>query len=110
LHVAREPTVARAGLDDEERIGLACLVPVAVECTRDARAEQGPDLGAGDEVAAAASRAVTGREEPDRRLVERQLDEAIERDRAFAPDEARDGVGRRAGQNARSPIRAKSSG
>jgi len=37
---------------------------------------------------------VTGGEEPGGRLVQRDVDEAIERDRAFAPDEARDRVGR----------------
>jgi hypothetical protein len=40
---------------------------------------------------------VPGREEADRGLVQRELEESIERDRALAPDEARDGIGGRAG-------------
>ena len=39
----------------------------------------------------------TGREEADCGLVQRELEESIERDRALAPDEARDGIGGRAG-------------
>ena len=84
-----------AGLDDDERIGLAERVPAPVERARHARAEQRADLGARDEVAAGAARAVTRREEADLGLVERDLDEPVERDRALAADEARDRVGRR---------------
>ena len=43
-----------AGLDHDERVGPAQLVPPAVEGPGDDRAEQRPDLGAGQEVAPAA--------------------------------------------------------
>ena len=55
--LAREPTVARARLDDEERIGRAERSPRAVERARDARAEQRADLRDGHEVAPGATRA-----------------------------------------------------
>jgi hypothetical protein len=40
---------------------------------------------------------VAGREEAGVGLVQREVDESIERDRTLAPYEARDGVGGRAG-------------
>jgi hypothetical protein len=39
---------------------------------------------------------VSGPEETDRGLVQRELEESVERDRALAPDQARDGIGSRA--------------
>jgi len=95
--VARQAAVARARLDHDERVGLALRPPVLVERTRDTRAEQRADFGARDEVASGAARAVAGREEPHARLVQRELDEPVERDRTLAPDEAGDCVGGRAG-------------
>jgi hypothetical protein len=95
--VTREAPVAGPGLDNDERIGAPEVTPVAVERSRNARTEQRADLGTRDEVAAGAPRAVTHREEPGARLVEREIDEAIERDRTLAPDQARDRFGGCAG-------------
>jgi hypothetical protein len=97
LHVARESAVARAGFDDDERVGLLRGAPAPIECARNARAEQRADFRARDEVAPTPARAVPGREEADCGLVQREVEESIERDRALAPDEARDGIGGRAG-------------
>ena len=97
LHVACEPAVARTRFDDDERVGLLRGAPAPVERTRDARAEQRANFGARDEVASTATRAVPGREESDRRLVQRELHEPVEGDRALASDEARDRVGGRTG-------------
>jgi hypothetical protein len=96
-HVAREAAVARAGFDDHERVGVAELVPAAVESARHAGTEQGTDLGARDEVAPRAPGAVARREEADVGLVQRDLDEPVERDRTLTPDQARDRLGRAAG-------------
>ncbi len=85
-HLAREPARSRTRLDDEERIGRAELLPPAVERTRDARAEQRPDFGAGDEVAARAARTPALCEEAAVDVVERELHEHVERDRPLAMD------------------------
>ena len=53
---SREPAVAGAGLDHDERIGLVELVPAPIEGAGDARAEQRTNLGAGDEIAPGATR------------------------------------------------------
>jgi len=95
--VPGELSVPRAGLDDDERIGGAHLFPAPVERACRARSEQRTDLGAGDEVAPGAAGAATGREETDVGLVQRDVDEPVEGDGTFAPDQARDGVGGRAG-------------
>jgi hypothetical protein len=111
-YLTREPAPARTGLDHQERIGRALRLPLAIECARNARAEQRAHLRAGHEIAPGPARAATRREEARRGFVQRDLDEAIERDRAFSPDQPGKSV-RRAGtggQNARSPIRAKSCG
>src|ERR1700681_4609894 len=92
-HVAREPAVAGARLDHDERVGIVELVPTPVERSRDARTEERADLRARDEIATGTAGAVPGREEANVGLVQRHLDEPIERDRTFAPDEARDRVG-----------------
>jgi len=110
---AREASPTGTGLDHEERVGLLLLTPTAVELARDASAEQWADFGTRDEVASGAARAAAGREEAGRRFVQSKLDEPVERDRALAPDQASDRCDRpagTAGQNARSPIRAKSCG
>jgi hypothetical protein len=97
LHVTREAAIARAGFDHDERIRLAQRAPLPVEGARNTRAEQRTYLGARDEVATGTPRAVTGFEEPGTRLVQRSLDEPVERDRALAPDQAGDRVGGRTG-------------
>ena len=97
LNVASQAAAARAGFDHDERVGLSERAPVPVERTGNARAEQRADLGAGDEVAAGAARAVPGLEEAGAGCVQRELDETVEGDRALAPDEAGDRVGGRAG-------------
>jgi hypothetical protein len=95
--VAGELPVPRAGLDHDERIGAAELFPTAVERASDAGSEQRTDLGTGHEVAPGAAGTAPRREEADAGLVQRDVDEPVEGDRAFAPDEARDGVGGRTG-------------
>ncbi len=97
LNVASQAAAARAGFDHDERVGLSERAPVPVERAGNTRAEQRADLGAGDEVAAGAARAVPGLEEAGAGCVQRELDEPVEGDRALAPDEAGDRVGGRAG-------------
>jgi hypothetical protein len=92
-HVAGEVAGACARLDDDERIGVVERAPAPVERAGDARAEQRSHLGTRDEVATGAAGAAARREESDLGLVQRDLDEAIERDRALAPDQVRDRVG-----------------
>ncbi len=99
--VAGEPTVSGARFDDEERIGLVERVPALVQSPRDARTEQRPDLGTGDEVA---PRAAARREEA-ALAVEGGFHELIEGNRTIAPDELRDVV--RRAQKATSPTFAK---
>jgi hypothetical protein len=94
--VAGEPSVSGAGLDHDVRIGCAELLPTSVQRAGDAGAEQRSDLGAGDEVAVGAAGTVTGREEPDVRVVQGDVDETVERDGTLASDQPRDRVGGRA--------------
>ena len=92
-HVAGQSAVAGAGFHDDEGVGRTELAPGAIERAGDARTEQRSDFRAGHEVPTGAPRAVPRREEADIGLVEGQVDEAVERDRTFAPDAALDRVG-----------------
>src|SRR5258706_222010 len=76
---AGEPSPPRAGVDHQERSGLAELAPPAVDGPRHQRAVQLPDLGAGDEVTSRPSRAARLLEER-AGPVQREVDERVERD------------------------------
>jgi hypothetical protein len=84
--VARTAAVAGAGIDHEVRVGRAHPFPCVVERTSHQRAEERADLGARDEVAPAPPCATPSREEPVGRIVERSLDERVERDRPLPVD------------------------
>ena len=106
-HVGGETATPGAGIDDEERVGLAEVVPPAVDGTRHERAVELPDLGAGDEVTSRAPGAPCPVEEAVR-PVEREVDERVERDRPLAMDALGDQPlerGRTGDQLTRTPAR-----
>ena len=70
---ADQGPVARATVDEGERVGPAQLDPPRVERAGDHRAEEWADLGAREEVTSAARAAAAG-EEAERRVVQRGVD------------------------------------
>ena len=85
---AGERARPRTCLDHREHLGLLQLGPPVVERPGDDGTEQRPDLRAGEEVAAAAGAAARGVEAPVR-VVQRELDDLLERDRAAPAISAR---------------------
>ena len=98
----------RARLDDDVGVGLAHVPPPVVESACQYGSEQGSHLGAGQEVTAptgATARAV----EPVLRVIEREVDDLVERDRPEAPRPLGDDLGYRT-NDATSPRWAKNCG
>ena len=89
-HVARQHSRPCARFYNQEGIRRAECVPLLVDCVRHAGAEQGADFGAGDEVPTGRA---AGCEKAAVRVVERELHERVERNRALAPDARPDRVG-----------------